>query len=33
MKTLRLLLCGMGNVHRNFLRIVESQRDLLRERH
>ena len=33
MKMLRLLLCGMGNVHRNFLRIVESQRDLLRERH
>jgi len=31
MKTVRLLLCGMGNVHRNFLRILESQRDRLRE--
>lgn len=32
-KMLRLLLCGMGNVHRAFLRILDSQRDVLRERH
>jgi homoserine dehydrogenase len=32
-KPLRLLLCGMGNVHRNFLRILHTQSELLRERH
>ncbi len=33
LKIVRLLLCGMGNVHRNFLRILESQRALLRDRY
>lgn len=30
-KTLRLVLAGLGNVNRNFLRLMQSQRDLLRE--
>lgn len=29
----RLLLCGMGNVHRSFLRILETNGDVLRDRH
>ena len=32
-KTLRLALCGLGNVGRNFLTIMQSQELLLRERH
>jgi homoserine dehydrogenase len=31
MKTIRLALAGLGNVGRNFLRLMDSQRDLLRD--
>jgi homoserine dehydrogenase len=30
-RTLRLVLAGLGNVNRNFLRLMQSQRDLLRD--
>lgn len=30
-KTMRLVLAGLGNVNRNFLRLMQSQRDLLRD--
>ncbi|HMO58337.1 MAG TPA: homoserine dehydrogenase [Roseiflexaceae bacterium] len=33
MKTIRLLLCGLGNVGRSFLTIMQSQAVLLRERY
>lgn len=33
MTTLRLILAGLGNVGLNFLRLMDSQRALLRERH
>lgn len=32
-KTLRLVFAGLGNVNRNFLRLMHSQHDLLREVH
>jgi homoserine dehydrogenase len=31
MQTIRLILTGLGNAGRNFLRLMESQRDLLRD--
>lgn len=33
MKTQRLILCGLGNVGRSFLHIMQTQADLLRERY
>ena len=33
MKTQRLILCGLGNVGRSFLKIMHTQADLLRERY
>ena len=32
-QTFRLVLAGLGNVNRNFLRLMQSQRDLLRDVH
>ena len=32
-KSIRLILTGLGNVNRNFLRLMQSQRDLLRNVH
>jgi homoserine dehydrogenase len=33
MKHLRIILCGMGNVHRNFVKLVLDKREHLRERY
>ncbi len=33
MQTVRLVLAGLGNVGRNFLRLMDSQRDVLRDVH